>query len=196
MALVEVTTVSRLATETLLETLDSRGTSRRTLNTPTASASIRKNQSAKSTAGATKTTTVTAIATAHARTAMPTRMATERGTTIVVTVSATRKRTATTVSRVRQRSQLVVSVQPRRYLASTERKERKKSASASARRERNKSGCVSVSTKDLANTNVAMMTAGSVRLWSQRRGDAEEVRMMMSLQSIANEIHTSTQTVD
>jgi hypothetical protein len=101
--LVEVMTASRLATETLALA----GTSQWTLSTPIASANTRKNRSGKSTAGATKTTTVTATVIAH----------TEKDTIAAATASVMTRRIAITVSQARRRSLLVVSVQLRRYLA-------------------------------------------------------------------------------
>jgi hypothetical protein len=177
--LVEVTTASRLATETLALA----GTSQWTLSIPTVSANTRKNRSGKSTAGATKITTVTATAIGH----------TERDTTAAATASVTTRRTATIVSRARRRLLLVVSVQLRRCLASTGRRERRRSASA--KREKNKSGNASGSTKDLVNMSTATMTAGSVRSLSQKRGAVEEVQTRMSLHSNAA-TRTSTKTVD
>jgi hypothetical protein len=176
---VEAMTASRLVTETLALV----ETSQWTLNTRTASASTHKNPSGKSTAGATKTTTVTATAIAH----------TEKGTTAAAKASVMTRRTATTVSLARRRLLLVVSAQLRRCLVSTGRRERRKSGNA--RRERSKSGNGSGSTKDLVNTSIVMRTVGSVRLSSLRREGVEEVQTRTSLRSSA-ETHTSSKTVD
>ena len=105
---------------------------------------------------------MTATVTAHVRIVIPTEMATARDTTIAAKASAMTRRTATTVSQALPRSLLVVLAQLQRYLASTGRRERRKSASA--RSERNKSARANESTKGLVSTNVAMMTAESVRL--------------------------------